>query len=42
MKEFPFLMYTIENSDVIVNAILKDETIWLSQKGMAELYEPVK
>lgn len=38
MREFPFLMYTIENSDIIVNAILKDETIWLSQKGMAELF----
>lgn len=36
MKEFPFLMYTADDSDVTVNAILKDETIWLSQKGMAE------
>lgn len=39
MKEFPFLMYTAEENDVTVNAILKDETIWLSQKGMAELFE---
>lgn len=38
MKEFPFLMYTADDSDVTVNAILKDETIWLSQKGMAELF----
>ncbi len=38
MKEFPFLMYKIEESDITVNAILKDETIWLSQKGMAELF----
>lgn len=38
MKEFPFLMYTVEDSNVMVNAILKDETIWLSQKGMAELF----
>ena len=38
MKEFPFLMYTAEENDVTVNAILKDETIWLSQKGMAELF----
>lgn len=36
MREFPFLMYTADDSDVTVNAILKDETIWLSQKGMAE------
>ncbi len=39
MKEFPFLVYTIENSDIAVNAISKDETIWLSQKGMAELFD---
>lgn len=38
MKEFPFLMYTADDGDVTVNAILKDETIWLSQKGMAELF----
>lgn len=31
-------MYTADDSDVTVNAILKDETIWLSQKGMAELF----
>lgn len=38
MKEISFLMYTIEERDITVNAILKDETIWLSQKGMAELF----
>lgn len=38
MREFPFLIYTVEDSDITVNAILKDETIWLSQKGMAELF----
>ena len=31
-------MYTAEENDVTVNAVLKDETIWLSQKGMAELF----
>lgn len=39
MKEFPFLIYTIEDNNITVNAILKDETIWLSQKGMAELFD---
>lgn len=39
MKEFPFLMYTIEDCDVAVNVVIKDETIWLSQKGMAELFD---
>lgn len=38
MKEFPFLMYTVEDSDITVNVMIKDETIWLSQKGMAELF----
>lgn len=39
MKEFPFLMYTVKDSDITVNVIIKDETIWLSQKGMAELFD---
>lgn len=39
MKEFPFLMYTVEDSDITVNVMIKDETIWLSQKGMAELFK---
>ena len=38
MKEFPFLIYAVEDSDITVNVIVKDETIWLSQKGMAELF----
>ena len=38
MREFSFLLYTVDDSDIKVNAILKDETIWLSQKGMAELF----
>ncbi len=39
MKEFSFLLYTAEDSDIKINAILKNETIWLSQKGMAELFD---
>lgn len=39
MKEFPFLIYMIEDNNITVNAILKDETICLSQKGMAELFD---
>ena len=39
MKEFSFLLYTVDDSDIKVNAILKDETIWLAQKGMAELFD---
>lgn len=39
MKEFSFLLYTAENNDIKINAILNNETIWLSQKGMAELFD---
>lgn len=37
-KQVNFLVYNTPSEDVKVNAILKDETIWLSQKGMAELF----
>lgn len=38
-KEAMFLMYRAADEDVSVNALIKDESIWLSQKGMAELFE---
>ena len=31
-------MYRSADGDVSVNAIIKDETIWLTQKAMAELF----
>lgn len=37
-KEFQFLVYRSIDEDVSVNAIVKDETVWLTQKGMAELF----
>ena len=37
-KEFRFLLYKAEQEDVSVDALVKDETIWLTQKGMAELF----
>ena len=37
-QDFQFLLYTTPNSDVKVNAIIKDETIWLTQKAMAQLF----
>lgn len=39
MQEFQFLLYNTPEEDVSVNAVLKDETIWLTQKAMAELFE---
>lgn len=38
-KEAMFLMYRAVDEDVSVNALIKDESIWLSQKGMAELFD---
>ena len=31
-------MYRAETEDISVNALVKDETIWLSQQAMAELF----
>lgn len=36
--EFEFLMYRSAEEDVSVNAVVKDETIWLTQSTMAELF----
>ena len=37
-NEFNFLVYNAPNRDVKVNAVIKDDTIWLTQKSMAELF----
>jgi len=37
-RDFRFLVYRSANEDVSVNAIIKDETVWLTQKGMAALF----
>jgi hypothetical protein len=37
-NEFTFLVYRSALEDVTVDAIIKDETIWLTQKSMAELF----
>lgn len=37
-NDFRFLIYKSEEEDIAVNAVVKDESIWLSQKGMAELF----
>jgi len=37
-KDFQFLVYRSANEDVSINAIIKDETVWLTQRGMAELF----
>ena len=37
-NQFQFLLYRAQTEDVSVNALVKDETIWLTQKAMAELF----
>lgn len=38
-REVRFLMYRAADDEVAVNALVKDDTIWLNQKGMAELFD---
>lgn len=38
-NQFDFLIYRSAEEDVLVNAIVKDESIWLTQKAMAELFD---
>lgn len=37
-RKFNFLIYKSEDEDLSVNAYIKDETIWLTQKSMSELF----
>lgn len=39
MEETQFLIYEKDNNSVIADVIIKDETIWMTQKQMAELFE---
>ena len=38
-NNFEFLIYNSVEGDVSVNAVIKDETIWLTQKAMAQLFD---
>lgn len=37
-KKLEMVLYRTENDNVTVSALIKDETIWLTQKAMAELF----
>ena len=39
LMETNFIIYKSEDGNVNVDVILKDDTIWLTQKGMAELFD---
>ena len=38
-KELKFLIYNTPDENVAINAVVKDETIWLTQKAMSELFD---
>ena len=38
-RDFNFLVYSSAEEDISVNAVIKDDTIWLTQKGMSELFD---
>ena len=37
-NEVQFLIYSTAQEDVKIDVVVKDETIWLTQKSMAELF----
>lgn len=41
-KDFNFLIYQTAEENVNIHAMIKDETIWLTQKSMAELFDVSK
>lgn len=38
-KEFQFLVYNLEEENVNINVKVRNETIWLTQKAMGELFD---
>ncbi len=38
-KELQFLIYRTQHEEVKVNVVIRDETIWLTQKAMATLFD---
>ena len=38
MKEIDFILYNLLDEDGNVQVVVKDETIWCTQKAMSELY----
>ena len=39
MKNDNLIIYKNKEGEVVVDAIYKDETLWLSQKGMAKVFD---
>jgi len=38
-ETYPFLFYTSENGDVRVRVFLAEEIIWMTQNGMADMFD---
>ena len=38
-QDFHFLIYNTPDNDVRINAVIKDDTIWLTQKAMGVLFD---
>lgn len=38
MEEIKFLLYSYLEDDVNIGVIIKDDTLWLTQKSMAEVF----
>ena len=39
MQENDLIIYQNKDGNIIVDAIYKDDTLWLSQKGMSKVFE---
>lgn len=37
-SEFSFLLYKTESADIYVDALIRDDTVWLTQKAMSDLF----
>ena len=38
-NELQFVLYNIDQEDIKIKVAIKDETIWITQRGMAELFD---
>ena len=39
LQESKFLLYETDDGNINVDVVLNDENIWLTQKGMSELFD---
>ena len=42
MKELQMILYSTPDADVTVSAIIENDTLWLNQNSMAELFDTSK